>query len=210
MEQLTKKSPRSWKATAQTAWLWSVTVCLHFSLETSQTFTVKSPEHVATSEPRGWKATPLTQSLWPSPLSTNCPSGIDHNFHVWSSQAVATTGIVGWNATLEMAPMWPLNAACFFMSATLAGSKLEFKNGLVRSSLGQGAIFVFRDVWSSNVSLPEASGSSRVSEFTWLSCFCRLSHLDRNRSRSKRISIFSFIATSYLWRNSVSVGSYCS
>mmetsp|Transcript_39088 Transcript_39088/g.110462 ORF Transcript_39088/g.110462 Transcript_39088/m.110462 type:complete len:224 (-) Transcript_39088:554-1225(-) len=211
IEQETRKSPRSWNAHAQTAWLWSVRVCLHLSLDTSQIFTVASPEVVATSEPRGWKATPLTQSLCPSPLSTSWPSGMDHIFHVWSSQAVAMTGIFGWNVMREMAPMWPLNVLCFFISATLAGSKLEFAYGFVRSSLGHGACLKRFDVSSCRfVASPPASCSSFESSCTCESCFCSVSAFDRKRSRSSRISIFSFMATSYLCRSSVSVGSYCS
>mmetsp|Transcript_40846 Transcript_40846/g.121079 ORF Transcript_40846/g.121079 Transcript_40846/m.121079 type:complete len:212 (+) Transcript_40846:636-1271(+) len=211
MEELTRKSPRSWNAQAQTAWLWSVKVCLHLSFATSQSLTVMSPEVVATSEPRGWKAMPLTQSLCPSPLSTSWPSGIDHIFQVWSSQAVATTGILeycGWKATREMAPKWPLKVCCFFMFWTLAASKLEFAYGFVRSSLGHCAS---RDLF---VALPDSSwvrpGSSLESDCACASCFCRVSTFARKRSLSSRMSIFSFIATSYLCLSSVSVGSYCS
>mmetsp|Transcript_12551 Transcript_12551/g.36028 ORF Transcript_12551/g.36028 Transcript_12551/m.36028 type:complete len:221 (+) Transcript_12551:512-1174(+) len=208
MEHVTRKSPRSWKAQAQTAWLWSVRVCLHLSLDTSQIFTVASPEVVATREPRGWKATPLTQSRCPSPESTSCPSGMDHIFQVWSSEAVATTGIFGWKATRDTAPRWPLKVEVFFISETLAASKVEFAYGFVRSSLGQGACLGRREV-SVGCSCA-AARSSLESACTCDNCFCKVSTLDRNRSRSSLMSIFSFMATSYLCFSSVSVGSYCS
>mmetsp|Transcript_77566 Transcript_77566/g.216789 ORF Transcript_77566/g.216789 Transcript_77566/m.216789 type:complete len:220 (+) Transcript_77566:692-1351(+) len=207
MEDVTKKSPRSWNAQAHTAEEWSVIVCLHFSLETSQILTLASPDVVATTEPRGWKAMPLTQSVWPSPLRTSWPSGIDHIFHVWSSLAVATTGIFGWKAIREIGPKWPLKVCTFFISDTEMGSKFALAYGLLRSSGGHAAFFSLLVVspWG-----PREALSSSWSAASWLTCFCSVSALLTKRSRSSLINIFSFIATSYLCLNSVSVGSYCS
>ena len=42
--QLATKSPRSWKATPHTAWVWSVYVATHFCCSKLHSFTLASPE----------------------------------------------------------------------------------------------------------------------------------------------------------------------
>merc|ERR1719159_1804528 len=182
IDEVTKKSPISWNAQDHTACGWSVKVCVQFSLIMSHILTVASPLVVATMEPFGWNAMSLTQSLWPSPLMTSSPLGLDHNFHVWSSLAVPMTGSFGWKATRAIEPKCPLNVRWSLVSCVLKASKVMFKYGFGRSSCGSYCII----------------------------CFCMVSFLAEKRPRSRRISIFSFIAHSYLCRSSVKVGSYCS
>mmetsp|Transcript_16930 Transcript_16930/g.33884 ORF Transcript_16930/g.33884 Transcript_16930/m.33884 type:complete len:208 (+) Transcript_16930:542-1165(+) len=205
MPQLTRKSPVWWKATSQTAWVWSVKVCAQLALWKSQSFTVESPELVTRWVPEGWKSTPLTQSLWPSPLMTASPLGTDQIFQVSSSDTVARTGLRGWKATAATLFRCALKAFFSWKDSTRGASNSRSAYGFTASSSGGSLLsppfLVF-------LVLVEVLGASTLLSRRVFNFASTSSTLALIRSLSSLMSIFSFIATWYFACSSFSVGSY--
>mmetsp|Transcript_23475 Transcript_23475/g.39312 ORF Transcript_23475/g.39312 Transcript_23475/m.39312 type:complete len:251 (+) Transcript_23475:992-1744(+) len=201
-EHDTMKSPVSWKAASHTACVCSVKVCVHLDCSKPHILTVQSPDADTRAVPLGWKFTLATQSLCPSPLIMMSPLGRPHIFHVQSSDAVTIMGFFGWIATFETDMRCPLKVFCsvkFWISAT---GNCRFWSGFSRSLGGswESPFFfgVFFGLGAGSVSI------GCVICVIWVSIDSSLAAI---RSLSKRTSIFSFIATSYLCLSSLMVGS---
>mmetsp|Transcript_26597 Transcript_26597/g.87195 ORF Transcript_26597/g.87195 Transcript_26597/m.87195 type:complete len:254 (+) Transcript_26597:458-1219(+) len=210
-----RKSPESWKAAVHTACVCSCSVTVHFFFSKSHSLTVQSPLALASMMPLGWNETPATQSLCPSPLMMSSPPGTLHIFHVLSSEAVARMGFFGCIARFETLSRCPLNVLLSLYALTSAASNLSVAYGLTRGSTGSAAALsvFFVDLASVAAAGSAPAGSSAPGAGTegapGTGAASKLSTLAWSLSRSSRISIFSFIATSYLWRSSLMVGSYC-
>mmetsp|Transcript_3936 Transcript_3936/g.6336 ORF Transcript_3936/g.6336 Transcript_3936/m.6336 type:complete len:268 (+) Transcript_3936:389-1192(+) len=207
MDPETRKSPVWWKAQDHTACVWSARVALQAAWAKPHSLTVLSPEAVASIVPLGWKSTADSQLPWPSPDMTRSQLGTLHTFQVSSSETVARMGLRGCRASPAQEFRWPRKV--FFRAKRSAGagsyaaSRCGFRGAPSPVSGGSDAPAFLRrgfvGIPPAVAGFPSACSSS--------SCFSRASTFALMRSRSSRMSIFSFIAVSYLFCSSFRVGS---